>query len=130
MTQGTLIPNISEVALVCIRPRDGAIQMVLRACRPSSACPFCGTVSRRVHSRYLRKVGDLPWEKVPVLIHLQTRKFFCDGKGCRRSIFTEPLPGTVQRYARRLAGRLRLWIGSPLLWEGRQEHAWQGGLAC
>jgi transposase len=101
MTQGTLIPNVSEVALVCIRPKDGAIQMVLRACRPSSACPFCGTVSTRVHSRYLRKLGDLPWEKLPVLILLQTRKFFCDGKGCRRSVFTEPLPGTVQRYARR-----------------------------
>jgi hypothetical protein len=101
MTQGTLISNISEVALVCVRPKDGAIQMVLRACRSSLACPFCGIVSRRVHSRYLCKLGDLPWEKLPVLILLQTRKFFCDGNGCRRSIFTEPLPGTVQRYARR-----------------------------
>ena len=101
MTQGTLTPNISEVALVCVRPKDGAIHMVLRACRPSLACTFHGTVSRRVHSRYLRKLGDLPWEKLPVLILLQTRKFFCDGNGCRRNIFTEPLPGTVQRYARR-----------------------------
>jgi hypothetical protein len=86
MTQGTLIPNISEVALVCVYPKDGAIQMVLRACRPSLACPFCGTVSRRVHSRYLRKLGDLPWEKLPVLILLQTRKFFCDGNGSRLCI--------------------------------------------
>jgi transposase len=101
MTEGTLIPNISEVVLVCLRPKDGAIQMVLRACRSSSACPCCGTVSKRVHSRYHRKLWDLPWEKLPVLILLQTRKFFCTGKDCRRSIFTEPLPGTVQRYARR-----------------------------
>jgi transposase len=128
MTEGTLIPNISEVVLVCLRPKDGAIQMVLRACRSSSACPCCGTVSKRVHSRYHRKLWDLPWEKLPVLILLQTRKFFCTGKDCRRSIFTEPLPGTVQRSMRGgLAGRLRLWIGSPWLWEGRQEHAWHDG---
>ena len=101
MTQGTLIPNISEVALVCLRPKDGAIQMVLRACRPSSACPVCGTSSRRIHSRYLRKVADLPWEKLPVLILLETRKFFCFEQSCRRTIFTEQLPCTVARYARR-----------------------------
>jgi transposase len=101
MTQGTLIPNISEVALVCLRPKDGAIQMVLRACRSSSACPICGSISRRIHSRYLRKLGDLPWEKLTVLILLETRKFFCVEQSCRRTIFTERLPGTVARYARR-----------------------------
>ncbi len=101
MTQGTLIPNISEVALVCLRPKDGAIQMVLRACRSFSLCPVCGTASGRIHSRYLRKLGDLPWEKLPVLILLQTRKFFCDREDCRRRIFTEQLPGTAARYSRR-----------------------------
>jgi transposase len=75
--------------------------MVLRACRSSSACPVCGTISVRIHSRYLRKLGDLPWEKLPVLIFLHARKFFCAGKECRRRIFTEPLPGTALRYARR-----------------------------
>jgi transposase len=75
--------------------------MVLRACRSSSACPVCGTISVRIHSRYLRKRGDLPWEKLPVLIFLHARKFFCAGKECRRRIFTEPLPGAALRYARR-----------------------------
>jgi hypothetical protein len=36
-----------------------------------------------------------------VAILLQARKFFCVGDRCRRKIFTEPLPGTVARYARR-----------------------------
>ena len=101
MTQGTLIPNISEVALICLRPKDGVVQMLLRACRSFSACPICGTSSRRIHSRYLRKLGDLPWEKLPVTILLQTRKFFCVEPSCRRAIFTEQLPGTVARYSRR-----------------------------
>jgi hypothetical protein len=77
MAQGTLIPNISEVALICLRPKDGLIQMLLRAYRSFSVCPVCGTASRRVHSRYLRKLADLPWEKLPVVILLQVRKFFC-----------------------------------------------------
>jgi transposase len=101
MTQGTLIPNISEVALICLRPKDDLIQMLLRASRSFSVCPVCGTASRRVHSRYLRKLADLPWEKLPVVILLQVRKFFCVEASCRRSIFTEQLPGTAARYSRR-----------------------------
>jgi hypothetical protein len=46
-------------------------------------------------------LADLPWEGLPVVILLQARKFFCVGDSCRRKIFTEPLPGTVARYARR-----------------------------
>ena len=100
MIQGTLLPNPSEVKLVCLRPKDGAIQMELQACRTFACCPVCGTWSDRVHSRYSRQLGDLPWERLPVRILLSSRKFFCKGAGCRRRIFTEPLPGVAPRYAR------------------------------
>jgi hypothetical protein len=33
MIQGTLLANLSEVKLVCLRPEDGAVQMELQACR-------------------------------------------------------------------------------------------------
>jgi hypothetical protein len=36
-----------------------------------------------------------------VKILLEARKFFCRNERCRRHIFTEPLPETVARYARR-----------------------------
>jgi len=36
-----------------------------------------------------------------VTILLQTRKLFCVEPSCRRTIFTEQLPGTVARYSRR-----------------------------
>jgi transposase len=101
MTQGTLIPNVSEVKLICLRPKDGAIQMLLRCCRSSSACPACGTCSSRVHSCYQRRLKDLPWERLPVMVILETRKFFCTEAACPRTIFTEQLPGTVARYSRR-----------------------------
>ena len=63
MIQGTLLPSLSEVKLVCLRPKDGSIQMELLACRTVASCPVCGTSSDRVHSRYSRCLGDLPWER-------------------------------------------------------------------
>ena len=38
---------------------------------------------------------------LPVVILLDVRKFFCAEESCRQKIFTERLPGTVIRYARR-----------------------------
>jgi transposase len=101
MKRGTLLPDTAEVKLGFLRPKDGTIQMHLRACRVSAVCPQCQTISSRVHSRYARELGDLPWEGIPVRIYLQTRKFFCGGRDCRGRIFTERLPNTVLRYARR-----------------------------
>jgi transposase len=101
MRQKCLVPNMAEVALVCLRAQGGAIQMQLQTCRASSTCPACGTASRRIHSRYRRKLADLPWEGLPVVILLDARKFFCAEDSCRQKIFTERLPATVDRYARR-----------------------------
>ena len=113
---------MAEATLVCLRPKDGAIEMQLRARRTISTCPACGTASRRVHSHYQRKLADLPWEGLPVVILLQARKFFCVGDSCRRKIFTEPLPGTVARYARRSCHRAKFSTG----WGG-PERDWHAG---
>jgi transposase len=101
MNRGTLIPSSEEVELICLRPKAGLIHVELRACQAVSFCPACGNRSSRVHSRYWRTLADLPWEGIPVLILLRARKFFCVDERCTRRIFTEPLPGTVSRYARR-----------------------------
>jgi transposase len=74
MAQGTLLPNHAEVKLLCLRPKDGAIQMDVQGFRTYVACPDCGTPSYRVHSRYTRRLGDLPWEGLPVRIVLSTRR--------------------------------------------------------
>ena len=74
---------------------------MLRASRFEAGCPSCGSLSRRVHSRYLRAVADLPWERVAVTIRLRTRLFFCDAEVCPKRIFTEPLHSTVNRYGSR-----------------------------
>ncbi len=75
--------------------------MVLRPSGKESLCPSCGQPSRRLHSRYCRRLSDLPWEGIPVRIELRVRRFFCGNKDCGQHLFTERLPKTVQRYARR-----------------------------
>ncbi|MGI4758464.1 MAG: transposase family protein [Janthinobacterium lividum] len=93
MHQGTLIPNSAEVELMCLRQRAGAIEVELRTRRRTASCPHCGTDSARIHSRYRRKLADLPWAGVPVRIVLQTRKFFCVRAVCSQRVFTERPPG-------------------------------------
>ena len=116
MTPKTLTPNRSEAELVCFRQKDGAIEIELRAHQHSSPCPSCGQHSSRVHSRYRRTIADLPWAGLQAYILLQTRRFFCVDERCSRLIFTERLPGTVERYARR-SSRLRqalTWVSLAL----------------
>jgi transposase len=78
-----------------------SLTLVVRATAPTAACPRCGTVSRRVHSRYVRTVADLPWQGVAVRLALHARKFFCAGDGCPQLIFTERLARVVAPHARR-----------------------------
>jgi transposase len=102
MGQRTLVPDAGEVELGELKVEGfGRLVMVLRSAGEESRCPSCGRLSRRLHSRYCRRLSDLPWEGIPVRIELRVRRFFCGTKDCGQHIFTERLPKTVQRYARR-----------------------------
>jgi transposase len=106
MGHRTLLPDIGEVVVDQLGTcRGGRLIMVLRPARPGSRCPLCRLVSLRIHSRYSRRLNDLPWEGIPVRIELRVRRFFCDNDACSQRIFTEQLPQTAPRYARR-TGRL------------------------
>jgi len=71
--------------------------------------PICRFPTRRVHSRYVRTVADLPWASWRVVLHLQVRKFFCANGRCPRRIFTERLAPLVTPWARRTQ-RLMHWL--------------------
>jgi len=102
MGQGTLVPDAGEVVLDQLMAEGRSqLVMVLRPAGEGSVCPECQQASRRIHSRYRRRLNDLPWEGIPVRIELRVRRFFCETEDCGHHIFTEHLPKTVQRYARR-----------------------------
>jgi len=76
------------------------IEVELRCTATAAFCPICRTSSRRVHSRYVRVIRDLPWGGTPMSLHFSTRRFFCDDLDCRQRIFAEQLSGLARRRAR------------------------------
>ena len=80
--------------------------IVVRAAGNVGLCPSCGTVSRRVHSRYRRRVTDLPLSGRIVQLLVIARRFRCDAVLCGRQIFTERFAeGVLAPSARRTARR-------------------------
>ncbi len=69
---------------------DGAVvRIVIHAKSSVGCCPGCGRMSTRVHSRYPRRLADLPLSGRSVQLILMARRFHCDAVLCGRRIFTE-----------------------------------------
>jgi transposase len=82
----------------------GKAIVVVRASGSVGLCPSCGTVSQRVHSRYRRRVTDLPLSGRIVQLLVVARRFRCDAVLCGRQIFTERFAdGVLAPSARRTA---------------------------
>jgi transposase len=78
--------------------------IAVRPAIKTSPCPRCGTVSARIHSRYRRRLTDLPIANRPVQIVIQARRFHCDAVICGRRIFAERFDKNVLApWARRTA---------------------------
>jgi transposase len=67
---------------------------------PTAACPLCGADTRRVHSRYTRRLDDLPCLGRCVRLRIAVRRFVCARSDCPRRIFAERLPGFAAPRAR------------------------------
>ena len=97
-----LLPLIPDgLAVEHVRPEPDRITILVRPRCPSSPCPGCSMPSSRVHSRYKRRLADLPWQGRPVILRLQVRQFLCMKAGCPKRTFAERLPGVVRPSARR-----------------------------
>ena len=97
-----LVPHGFEVAsAVC----DGATTVItVRHISNANSCPGCGTSSERVHSRYLRRLSDLPLAGRPVRLVIIARRFRCSAVLCGRRIFTERFDdGVLAPWSRRTA---------------------------
>jgi len=101
MNATTLIPDPTCLRLECIVSAPDLVTLIVKTFQPLATCPTCGKESNRIHSRYQRKVADLPCNGVSVCLRIRSRKFFCLNGDCRRSSFTERVPSVVDRYARR-----------------------------
>jgi len=95
---------------------DTSTQLTLRVTSTQALvhCPVCRFPTRRIHSRDVRTVADLPWGPWRVVLHLHVRKFCCANGRCIRRIFTERLASLVAPWARRTQ-RLIHWLGHIVL---------------
>jgi len=97
-----LLPLIPAGLLVQqILPSPDRLTIVASPHQGSAACPDCAAPSCRVHSRYERAFGDLPWQGRPVTLRVQARRLRCLNPACPRQTFAERLVDTAPASARR-----------------------------
>lgn len=94
-------PNGIQLLSCCVEPSPPSLILSLGAKTCAVPCPECGTVSGRVHSRYVRTLADLPFGDHAVIHLLHVRRFFCESESCSRRTFSEQMLGAVAPWARR-----------------------------
>jgi len=97
-----LLPfTLSGSAIDAIRPTDAALLVEAHTTAPSQRCSACGQPSARVHTRYWRRLRDLPVADWSVHVRLRVRRFWCNAPTCPKRTFAERLPDLAPLRARR-----------------------------
>ena len=92
------------LAIESLEPETDRLRISARPLGATAACPLCGTMSARIHSRYLRTLTDLPSQGRRVVVTVRARRFRCVLAHCRQQIFAERLETAVGGpFARRTA---------------------------
>lgn len=94
------------LAIECVSEAEDALIVTASTKSCEGVCPLCGTASRRVHSRYVRQVADLPCSGRRVCLRIAARRFFCLVPRCRRQIFAERFDDAVLAARSRRTSRL------------------------
>jgi transposase len=108
---GLVLDRLTEVGGVVVADAHSAVTEL--------RCPDCATASRRVHSRYGRRLTEHPADGRRLVAKLEVRRFFCDAPDCGRRTFVEQIEGLTTRYARAGPGVKTLWRSVALVAGGR-----------
>jgi transposase len=68
-----LLPHLADVEVETVSLAAGPVRIMARTKAAQAGCPECGTVSRRVHSRYERRLLDTAITGREVVICLEVR---------------------------------------------------------
>jgi transposase len=98
---GLLLPCLAGMVTDGAWTAAGRVFLAVRAAAAEAACPACGAVSGRVHSRYARRLRDVPAGGRDVVIVLTVRRFRCVNPCCGKVTFAEQPAGLASRFARR-----------------------------
>lgn len=105
-----VLPGPGTLILERIERSEAEFGIYVRTHGPPH-CPACGKLSTSRHSRYVRKLSDVPWQGRLVQLWLSLRKFRCTQSGCRQKVFCERVPGVARPYGRRTE-RLATVVGA------------------
>jgi transposase len=106
-----LLPHLSGMVAEGVEADAGLVRLLVRPAAAEAACPRCGMLSGRVHSRYARRLRDVPAGGRDVVIWLAARRFFCLNPACAALTFAEQPEGLASRFARRTP-LLAAWLAA------------------
>ncbi len=112
-----LLPHLNALTITSVQAKGAALRVYAQASSVTAVCPECATPSRRVHSRYERRLLDSSLAGRETMLHLRVRRFFCRATDCVRKIFVEQVDGVtirgakVSTPARSLLERVALALG-------------------
>jgi len=104
LRSSSLVPR--GFAVDSISSDGSGLAITLRSASSRSTCPGCGRKSGRMHSRYRRRLADLPVAGRPVRLVIIARRFRCDAANCERRIFAERFDAEVLAPRARRTARL------------------------
>lgn len=87
----TLFHLDANLRLLYQEQKEEEIYFVVDVRSSSAVCPACHQISYRAHSRYSRRVDDLPASDRHVHFQVLLHKWFCDNPDCPTKVFTERL---------------------------------------
>jgi transposase len=87
----TLLPDLSDFVIEQVSITTD-VTITIRAASSTAQCPCCGTISKKIQSRYTRTLRDLPVSGRSAHLIVQVRRFFCQESTCIRKIFAERFP--------------------------------------
>ncbi len=96
-----MLPHLADVEVEAVFRAGVSVRVLARATAMSARCPGCGIVSRRVYSRYERRLLDTAIGGCEVVIFLAVRRFLCLAPECAKVTFAEQVDGLTSRHARR-----------------------------
>ncbi|MEV6985410.1 transposase family protein [Sphaerisporangium sp. NPDC051017] len=97
---GAVFPHLAALHIVDVAVQVATVRVEVQTGSRAACCPACATVSRRVHSRYQRRLLGPAIGERETVIHLQVRRFFCDTLSCAKKTFAEQIDGLTCRYGR------------------------------
>jgi transposase len=101
LVAAALLPHLSGTVTVGVRTVADRVFVLVKAAAGQAACPGCGAVSGRVHSRYTRRLRDVPAGGRPVVIVLEACRFRCLNPACGKVTFAAQVEGLTSPFARR-----------------------------